>query len=108
MTVSTTVAPGLASQIRALLDQAGPAAVPSGVLAWWGRTDFPDGTGAVPTLTQQAWEGTYFLLENAALQPGTVAPLPALEAATRDMRPDGPLPIAIAHFRIAVPKADLA
>ena len=104
--MSTTT--GLAGRLRALLAQAGPDTVPCGLLAWWGRTGFPDGTASVPTLTQAAWAGWYMLLENAALAPGTVLPLPAIEAATRDMRPDGPLPIVIANFHVAVPDTGLA
>lgn len=97
----------LAARIRGLLSQASPSTVPGGILAWWGRTDFPDGDANVPALSQQQWEGTYFLLENAALERGTVRPLPAVMALTRDLRPDGPLPIAIASFRLAVPRPEL-
>jgi cytochrome P450 len=103
-TMSTT---GLASQLRALLDQAGPETVPGGLLAWWGRTGFPDGRDSVPTLSQAAWAGWYALLENAAITPGAVTPLPMIEGATRDLPPDGPLPIVIASFRVAVPDEDL-
>jgi cytochrome P450 len=103
----STTPTGLAGQLRALLDQARSVTVPGGMLAWWGRTDFPDGTDNVPTLTQAAWTGWYRLLENAAITPDAVTPLPAIEGATREMRPDGPLPIAIANFRVAVPDQGL-
>ena len=36
-----------------------------------------------------------------------VRPLPRSRPATRDLRPDGPLPIAIADFRLAVPRRSL-
>jgi cytochrome P450 len=91
-----------------LLAQAGAETLPGRMLAWWGRTDFPDGSNAAGPLTQVEWMGLYMLLENAALEPGAVTPLALIEGATRDMRPDGPLPIAIASFDVAVPLGDLA
>jgi cytochrome P450 len=97
----------LAAQIRTLLAEASQSTVPGGVLAWWGRTDFPDGGGDVPVLSQRQWEGAYFLLENAALTRGVLPPLPAVTARTRDLRPDGPLPVAVASFRVAVPRPPL-
>jgi cytochrome P450 len=104
----TTTKPALADQIRALLDQATPKVVPGRLLAWWGNTTFPTGTAPAPALTQPLWEATYMRLENAALEQGAIRPLASIEAATRDLRPDEPLPIAIASFRVAVPKAPLA
>jgi cytochrome P450 len=97
----STTTTGLADQIRALLGQAGPDTVPGRMLAWWGRTDFPDGSDRVRHLTQAEWMGLYMLLENAALEPGVVRPLALLEGATRDIRPDAPVPIAIANFHVA-------
>jgi cytochrome P450 len=97
-----------AAQMRELLSEAGPDTVSGGILAWWGRTDFPDGDANVPPLGQQQWEGLYFLLENAALERGVVKPLPAVTALTKDLRPDGPLPIAIASFRLGVLRPELA
>ena len=73
-----------------------------------GNTNFPTGAAPAPALTQQQWGGLYLLLENAALELGPVKPLALIDAATRDMRPDDPLPIAIASFRVAVPRASLA
>ena len=78
------------------------------MLAWWGNTNFPTGAAPAPALTQQQWGGLYFLLENAALELGPVKPLALIDASTRDLRPDDPLPIAIASFRVAVPRASLA
>jgi cytochrome P450 len=74
----------------------------SGILIRWGSSDLPSGTGEIPVLTQPAWEGAYLRLENSAQAPGAVRPLPAVLAATGAFRPDGPLPIAIAHFRYGV------
>ena len=104
----TSTKPALADQIRALLAQATEQVVPGRVLAWSGNTNFPTGAAPAPALTQQRWGGLYFLLENAALGLGPVKPLPLIDAATRDIRPDDPLPIAIASFRVAVPRASLA
>ena len=104
----TSTKPALADQIRALLAQADEQVVPGRVLAWWGNTDFPTGAAPAPPLTQQQWGGLYFLLENAALELGPVKPLALIDASTRDLRPDDPLPIAIASFRVAVPRASLA
>jgi len=98
----------LADQISMLRDAAGPDIVPGRLLAAWGRTNFPSGAGEIPVLTQPAWSGLYFLLENAALEPDVVKPLPSVEGHTRDMRPDGPVPIAVASFRVAVPSEGLA
>jgi cytochrome P450 len=100
----------LPAQLRKLLDEAEahPEKVPGGILAWWGPTDFPDGSSSdPPVLSQQQWEGLYFLLENGAREDETVTPLPYVRARTRDLRPDGPLPIAIASFRLAAPRPDL-
>ena len=108
MTATTTTTAGLTDQIRGLLAQAGPDTVPSRMLAWWGDTDLPAGDGNAPALTQAEWEATYRLLENAALDDGAVKPLGLVQAATRDFRPDGPLPIAIASFHVAVPRREVA
>jgi len=104
---ATTTTPGLAHQLRRLLQQAGPESVPCRMLAWWGSTDFPNGTDRTPVLTQLQWEATYRLLENAALDEDTVRPLPAVMAATRDIRPDGPVPIALASFHVAVGRSQV-
>ncbi|MCW3065451.1 MAG: cytochrome, partial [Solirubrobacterales bacterium] len=95
MSAARHVNPALAAQVRGLLAGATPATVPGGVLLWWGATELPDGG----VLDQAAWEGAYVRLENGALAPGLVPPLPALLAATSAFRPDGELPIAIARFR---------
>ena len=108
MTATTTTTTGLTEQVRRLLVQAGPETVPGRMLAWWGTTDLPDGGQDAPALTQAQWEATYRLLENAALEDGAVRPLAAVLAATRDMRPDGPLPIAVASYRVATPRSEVA
>jgi cytochrome P450 len=94
----------LADRVRALLDQATPEVVPGRVLAWWGNTRFPSGGVPAPVLTQQQWQGRYLTLENAALEHGAVTPQAQMDGLTRDMRPDDPLPIAIADFDVAVPR----
>jgi hypothetical protein len=93
--------PALAAQINQLRAQASPASVPGGLLAWWGRTDFPDGSSPAPALTQRQWEGAYVLLQRAALAPGILPPLYAVQGLTSAFRPDGPLPIAVASLRLA-------
>jgi cytochrome P450 len=97
------VTTGLAHQIRRLLCQADREQVPDRMLALLGSNAFPDGTEPARVLTQAAWEFLYFLLENAALDDGVVSPLGQVQAGTRDIRPDEPMPIAIASFRVAVP-----
>jgi cytochrome P450 len=105
MTVEVSSLP---AQLRELLAEAASDSVPGGMLAWFGPTDFPDGASAdPPQLSLPQWQGLYRLLENAAREPGIVKPLPAVIALTRDLRPDGPLPIAIASFRLAVPRPEL-
>jgi hypothetical protein len=74
----------------------------SGVLIWWGSSDLPTGKGEAPVLTQPSWEGAYLRLENGARAPGAVRPLPDVLAATGALRPDGPLPVAIARFQYGV------
>jgi hypothetical protein len=107
MTPMAQVNPALARKLRRLLADASPATVPGGVLIWWGRNALPDGGDAVATLDQQAWEGAYMRLENGGLAPGIVPPLTATLAAIGSFRPDGPLPIAIARFRLAVARPEL-
>jgi cytochrome P450 len=94
---------GLAHQIRRLLCQADREQVPDRMLALLGADALPGGTEPVPVLTQTAWEWVYLLLENAALDDGVVRPLGEVQAATRDIRPDESMPIAIASYRVAVP-----
>jgi hypothetical protein len=101
------IAPALADQINALLAQATARSVPSGMLAWWGRTDFPDGQSRTPVLSQTDWEGWYLRLQQAALVPGSLPPLPVVKAMTNAIRPDEALPVAIANFRVAAPRAAL-
>lgn len=86
----------------ALRDEAIARGVPCGMLAWWGRTDFPDGSAGAQPLGQADWETWYMRLQQASLAPGAVAPLCAVKAMTGPMRADGPLPVAIANFRVAV------
>jgi cytochrome P450 len=100
--------PALADRIRALLDQARPDVVPGRLLAWWGANSFPSGAAPAPPLTQQQWEGLYLRLENGALEPGAVMPQARLEGQMRDVRPDGPLPVVIASFDVAVPRDGIA
>jgi hypothetical protein len=91
----------------ALRDQAIARGVPCGMLAWWGRTDFPDGSANAPQLSQADWESWYMRLQQAALDCGAVAPLFRVKAMTAPLRPDGPLPVAIANFRVALPSRPL-
>ena len=105
MTSPATGAPinaGLAEQLNDLLAQRNSTTIPSGFFAWWGDTVFPDGVGNVPALTQKQWQRYYARLQQAALSPGLLPPLQALQALTVDFRPDGPLPIAIASLQLSI------
>jgi cytochrome P450 len=82
---------------------AGPDVVPGRLLALFFRDGLPSREGEGPPLTQPQFSGVYWLLENAALEPDVVQPLSCFEALTRDMRPDGPVPIAIVNYRVMVP-----
>src|SRR5262249_13228571 len=96
----------LAAQLEGLLAQRSPSTITSGFLAWFGDTQFPDGSTNAPPLTQQAWERYYYRLQTAALSSSLLPPLSAIQMLTTAFRPDGPLPIAIACFQCAVPKPD--
>jgi len=98
------IAAALATQIKALRKQADLRSVPSGLLAWWGNTDFPDGERPVPTLAQSDWESLYTRLEFAALDALAMPPLYAVKALTLPMRPDAAVPLAIADFSFARPQ----
>ncbi|MBI4521905.1 MAG: cytochrome P450, partial [Gemmatimonadetes bacterium] len=100
--------PALASQLDALRAQASPSSIPGGLLAWWGKPDFPTGAGRAPVLSQPEWEGRYAALQGAALDSGIVTQLLAISAMTKSLRPDGPLPIAIADFGVCVPRPEFA
>jgi cytochrome P450 len=75
----------------------------SDVIVRWGAGDLPTGAEPAPALDQLQWEGLYTRLENGAGSSGAVRPLVAVLAATAPLRPDGPLPIGIAHFSYGVP-----
>src|SRR6476469_5071775 len=75
----------------------------SEIVIRWGADALPTGAGAVPALDQQQWEGLYTRLENGAGASGAVRSLVAVLAATAPLRPDGTLPIGIAHFEYDVP-----
>jgi cytochrome P450 len=75
----------------------------SSILIRWGAGELPTGTGTAPVLDQLQWEGLYTRLENGAGSSGAVRPLVEVLAATTPFRPDGPLPIGIAHFEYSVP-----
>src|SRR5262245_65272220 len=94
----------LAAQIEALLAQRSPSTIDSGFLAWFGDTQFPDGSTNAPPLTQQAWERYYYRLQTAALSSTLVPPLSAIQALTSAFRPDRPLPIAIGCLQSPMPK----
>ncbi len=99
--VSGPINSALAAQLNALLAERSATTIPSGFFAWWGDTSFPDGTAAVPTLTQQDWLRYYSRLQQSALSPELLTPGAALVAQTADCRPDGPIPIAIAAFQLS-------
>jgi len=101
------ITPALAKQINDLLAQANAQSVPCGMLAWWGRTDFPDGGSRIPVLSQADWEGWYLRLQQAALVAGSVAPLPVVKVMTNPIRPDDVVPVAIASFRVTAPRSEL-
>jgi hypothetical protein len=107
MSAPDSVPPELAAQIRRLLGEAGSATVPSAILNWWGTSDLPDGTDGAPCLDARMFTGAYLRLENSALSRGVVRPLLEVLGGLSGYRPDGPLPIAIARFRYAAPRADL-
>ncbi len=90
--------PRLATQVEALVGQAGAASVPSGLLAWWGRAVLPDGQPGASSLSQPQFEGLYGVLQQAALAPGAVPSLLALKAPTVAMRPDGEVPVALVNL----------
>lgn len=92
----------LAHQLRRLHSQADAEQVPDRMLAVLGSAALPDGSDPAPVLSQTVWEFVYMLLENAALDSGLVRPLGLVLADTRDIRPDDPMPIAIASYRVAV------
>ena len=75
--------------------------VPCGMLAWWGRSDFPDGSSSAAALSQAEWETWYSRLQQAALQPDTFVALEAVKAMTAPLRANGALPVAIANFKVA-------
>jgi cytochrome P450 len=75
----------------------------SEIVVRWGAGELPTGTGTAPALSQLQWEGLYTRLENGAGSSGAVRPLVAVLAATTPLRPDGPLPIAVARFDYSVP-----
>lgn len=97
-----TVNSALAAQINALRAQASAETVPSGLLAWWGRIDFPDGVAQVPTVARGEWDDWLLRLQIAQLAAGAVPALPSVSAMIAAFRPDGPMPIAIADYRVAV------
>jgi cytochrome P450 len=100
----------LAAQINGLRAQLAqqPSPVPSGVLAWFGPTDFPNGAEGSPAISQQEWERYYLRLQFAALEPQLLPSLYTLQATTNAFRADGPLPIAIANIALSVPTAEFA
>ena len=91
----------MSARLIAQRDAALAKGVPCGMLAWWGRTDFPDGSASAPRLAQAQWESWYATLQQAALAPEQFVALDAVKAMTVKLRPDGPLPVAIANFRLA-------
>lgn len=97
----------LGAQLRALRASAGPQTVPGGILKWLGPGALPDGDGSGPPLSAAGFSAAYLQLENGATAPGIVRSLDAVMAAVGGIRPDGPLPVAIARFRYGVPAPDL-
>lgn len=104
---NATLDPRLAEQLHHLFDNPDRTAVPTGVLAWFGSTNFPDGAGDKAALDQTEWARLYTRIESAAIAPGIVTPLQTLLGATYSHRADGPVPIAIAHFELEEPNANL-
>lgn len=107
MNAQRQLVPELAEQLRELLRSATPATIPSGVLIWFGASALPDGAPGTPPLNQLGWEAAYLRIERGALASGIVTPLVELLAILGGFRPDGPLPLAIGHFRYAVASAAL-
>ncbi len=97
--------PALARQLATLLAQANATTVPSGLLAWWGSVPLPDGSGAGGALSLGQWTAVMNALRQAELVPALVLPLPAIDAMTAAIRPDGPLPVAMTRYRVSKPTA---
>lgn len=93
----------LALQLTQLRAQANATTVPSGVLAWWGSVSLPDGSAVGAPLSLWAWTTVMNALRQAQLTPGLVTPLPAIDAMTAAIRPDGPLPVAMTRYRVSKP-----
>ena len=100
-----TVNAALAAQIHALRATVSPEGVPCGLLAWWGRHDFPDGVEHVPIVAPWEWDDWVLRLQFAGAQvpTGGGPNLLAIKGMVGVFRPDGPLPIAIVDYRVAVP-----
>lgn len=96
----------LAAQLLELFEHPDPAVSRCGVLAWFGSTTFPSGRANIPTLDQNDWKRVYTRLESAVLSPDILPTLVSLEGAAKNLRADGPIPIAIAHVQLLVPTAD--
>ncbi len=89
----------LAKQIQSLLSQHQPDSRP---LVWTGNPRFPDGARRRPVLDQLEWERLYWFLANARDASSVKHPL-QLKAQLEAVRPDGPVPIAIAYFDVDQP-----
>ena len=82
-------------------DQRLAQGVSCGLLAWWGRSDFPDGSVNSARLAQADWEGWYACLQQACLTPQRFVTLEQIKAMTAPLPPNGIVPVAIANFRVA-------
>ncbi|MGZ4723027.1 MAG: hypothetical protein ACXV8L_02310, partial [Ilumatobacteraceae bacterium] len=94
----------LPEQVESLLDQAGAATVPTGVLLWFGDTDLPDGVDPSDPLSPAAWAATYLRLTGGDLG-RALPPLEGIQA--RAAQPGQPVPLAIASIRFDHPTGDI-
>ncbi|MBI3792250.1 MAG: hypothetical protein HY275_15415 [Gemmatimonadetes bacterium] len=102
------ISAALAAQLAALRAQATASTVPGGLLAWWGSSPMPDGAPGASPLSLSEWTRTMYGLRQAALSPGLVPSMASVNAMTTALRCDGPLPVALTHYRGFRPRATFA
>lgn len=93
----------LARQLDALRSQLTPAHVGASLCCWWSRIDLPDGLQDTRARSLNAWQAVMDALRQAELVAGLVPGVSQLKRLTASIRHDGPLPVAMARYRVACP-----
>ncbi len=97
------ISSALQSQLDRLRQQLTPATAGALLCSWWSQLPLPDGQQDTRPRSPIEWQWVMDALCQAQLVDGIVPSVASLKRMTTTIWHDGPLPVALARYRVAVP-----